>query len=1191
MPLDFKSLPRSILTHGNIEMLQTYLTATNNRMLPIDTLSHLHLAVDSGNVEFVRLLLQHIPFKDDDGNDCRETIDQLFFGVIKLRRGVSVAMLKVLHEEFNCLFTFDIIWNACLYRSTKCNMLSSVQYIVDNMPTTVNLEWDGLAECRIRCALNGSVEIFKLLTESAIFTDESLNPWRRDDFGDILSVAKDAGHEAFVKHFRPNEGEELPEAKPFMSQLAVIRNNDWVNLESLINSDGMNVELDTKTCRRMSESMARFITSGRTARRPKFFGSSVLNMVKAVGKPGSNITAEIVCQFIVNCDHNRPKFGHRAMRCAAGYSAQVMQLLNKHLGVRYDAEFIIQSMRNQCRETMALLFQHIVDPGDFDNLVDIKNGAHHLIHKGSLDDIILMLDNLDLVRRDPKICEWAAINPNPMVFEHIVNMFKLEKLDKSIVKAVFDRALTHDSPQAIKILQQRFISSGKPVPAPKPILQTLHEMAENNAYHSLEFYFNSDTFAINSLPRDQLRTFHSIRDVAYHIGATHVIKLCTDHINSINQQSRQQDTILKSDTRLATCHPGMETAFRSVIGDNKLGKKIMDQIGIVHRSLGIDPEYIIKGAKLLDNHCLEDYLKFDATEWFLKSYTDSSFANIVHNNTSLLEEAFTKCNARAVDVLLANPNMTLDGHSASLSFVWNVSECTHPDWERLLDQYLKITCQAACPEPDKDVLAIIRHPSFLRRLIQSGATLTQIYDQNNSVERMSKGWLTKPWAVEMLQELLKHDLLRPDCQAALLLKAIELNLILIVKHFIDTGLVTELLSLDDINSITLESQSLIEHCCQHGQVACMDLMLPLVTLPGAMGPAIDLGDCFKCATKYGHLEIVKKIHSMIKSSGATHALDSIGYALSRGHLDVVNFILNVIPKDQNKRCSISTIHHSILSVDLLKRLMAHSNLDCGFEMVLSSAVQAGDKTVIDLLNFTFINHEDALNNAVAIFDLDTIRRIIKGPKQKANLSRNHMCTLLEHMAAPGCKLSEKEFIELVRPHLTKTTITKMLDVASSISLSLFKFVQNNFTKDIVLGSNNFREWIDNSVERCDIESIGYLLKLAEIAFKEEEKKFSLGNIITLEKCNTTIIEYLLDNGYIDVGDDDTGPNNALVQLVDMACIDGNLDFIRLIHQRCTTPTQLRRYIPSFDNQTRLLEWFNCSTLLFIILAMKDTSRL
>ncbi|GAM26929.1 hypothetical protein SAMD00019534_101040 [Acytostelium subglobosum LB1] len=188
MCLNDKEMPTYILKHGDIDVLQHYLTVTANRMLPRDLLLQLHLAVDSGNEQFVRLLLQHIHIDLNwawfNANNFNIKFKQL---------GVRVGMLRLLHEEFNCLFGLRSLWEVALTHSVRCNMVDSVQYILDNL--TLNSElYNMLPKCLRRCAKAGNINMFQLICSTP-----TCKQFLMDNLFDAtIDVAVDHTQEQFV---------------------------------------------------------------------------------------------------------------------------------------------------------------------------------------------------------------------------------------------------------------------------------------------------------------------------------------------------------------------------------------------------------------------------------------------------------------------------------------------------------------------------------------------------------------------------------------------------------------------------------------------------------------------------------------------------------------------------------------------------------------------------------------------------------------------------------------------------------------------------------------------------------------------------------------------------------------------------------------------------------------------------------
>ncbi|GAM19304.1 hypothetical protein SAMD00019534_024790 [Acytostelium subglobosum LB1] len=716
---------------GNVDILQTYLDATGHRPFPSHIVQHLPLVADSGSVEFARLLLQHTAISYDSGQIvCSNDFE---------RRGVRVDMLRLFHEEFHILFVHTELWRVALLHSAKCNMLDSVQYILDNMPPTESESWD-LDTCLKHCAKSGNAAMFQSLIKS----NEGTKYLNNRDIRDLIDIAADRGHESFIKyllqhhvgngHINKNSEDlirnllEMPSsscestdinlAKLRITPMAAIRNDDIVTVESY--SDHQ-FKLGYKVCREMSESMAKFISSPRTTKKLHFGDFSVLNMIKAVGIPGSNITQDIICQFIVNCNIKTNRHIGESMVLASRFSTEVMQLLNTHLKINY-SECIMKVIKSRSLETIAFIFEHTKQK----DLKSCKGGitrtTFKFVSKASLSEVTFLLGHVGfLTNGDVELCEWAALNPHVDVFEHVINQYTLEHLTNKVIDKIIDQALLSDRVDNVRMLQQRFeLDPAKPLV--KPTLDMLDSMVKANCYLTLDHYFNSTTFT--RIPRThQLRILHIIHDKSYQNATHRVIKVCIDHIKSLTHEQSQSQPVESKATHVVEgqvqqAHQAtsslMETAFHSVFNDTKLGMMVMEQIGRVHKSLGIDDKHLIKGSQLIDNHCLFDYIKYSATEWFLKFYSTPNMDTSISTNynSRLLLEALVRCDTRAVDVLLANPKMRLLCDQFTQYYVWNI-ECTHPHWERMFDQFVEIISQTSPTiELEEEEMSKVRHHYF-----------------------------------------------------------------------------------------------------------------------------------------------------------------------------------------------------------------------------------------------------------------------------------------------------------------------------------------------------------------------------------------------------------------------------------------------------------------------------------------------
>ncbi|GAM26861.1 hypothetical protein SAMD00019534_100360 [Acytostelium subglobosum LB1] len=1126
-------------------MLQQYLEITAYRPLPSDTLSNLTLAMDTGNIQFVRLMLQHLITIDlTVVNQQHQKIKPTF----NQRRSVKVGMLTMLHEEFNCLFKLTELFKAALLHSTKNNMLDSVQYIMDNMPSDIEFhEKDRtFPACLQHCAVTGDINMFQMFSKSTAVGARLLLEYKLDD---MIEEARDRGHESFIKHlFKHHVGNDtITESSEIcirdsltstgdslsVTLLSAIRNNDTLSVETLLTQEDEEdhpfCELDAKTCRTMSKEMATFISAPR-APGPSFtFHDSLFNMITAVGKPGSNITDDIVCQFIENCTH--------------------------------ESLCLVAAIQSKRQDTISFLCQVLVEDREEIEHPLVKDAAFNFIKDASsLESIEYILEKLGL-KDDPNICVCALYNDRPEVFEHIINMFTPDQIGDCLLNDIVSCAMIKDNLQAVQLLQQRF----GPSDSVRSGQSALLSMAQYSAHHTLEFYFASPLF-INMSVTNRLRIIHIIIDKAYDYGITRVIKLCTDQIDStqslIQQQQQQYHPLLQS----KTCSRQFESLVHSVFRDRKVGMLIMGQVGVIHKSLGVE---IIKGAHLLDNHCLSDYIKYGAFEWFIKAYYSANSKTISsrRTNNDLLVRAFQRLDTRFIDLLLDDPLMNISEQTDHQVFFWRLSICTHPEWERLFDQYVKITAPLKL---DRLTLASIRHPSFLNKLIQSNGLIklptldtSDGETYNQCVNMIAEGWLTKPWALEMFQLIVKHSLMTPEFPQ-LLIKAINHNVSSVIRCWVDS-----------LEGPDERLNNILDQSICHNKIAIAQWLWKdrLPNLSYKIDP-----------------------------------LDSFGTALKCGHLEMFDFLCTIQQHastfDPNKYSDVQNIHPSILSTELIERLMAHPNIKYPFGLVLGQAIQSGNKAVVDMLlndeRLTLsrertYDYKDAVMNAIDVGDVDVIRQIFKVDPTVRLYNGEGLLPLFNHIGLPGSMITEDVIIELAdklisRPSLCLNvqSLPLLLCKAATKSLSLIKMVINNFTTfnnhqgdddDVCvvhqMTPNMFKGVIDVCIKKSDTESIDYLIHLAITASKQQH--VHIHELINLESCNnTSTLAHLFDRGYISIDDD---KSDALPRLVDWACYTGDLDIMKFVHQRCCTTTQLLRHLPSFFHIFTACSKFNHHKLL------------
>ncbi|GAM26932.1 hypothetical protein SAMD00019534_101070 [Acytostelium subglobosum LB1] len=1102
-PFDYALLSEAVI-HNNTtvfrhlckhpKMLQYYFNITGPRKLPKDNMALLPIAVDTGNEHVVRLLLHHLNIVDHSLEDFKKF----------KRPGVSVGILRVLHEEFNCLFRFKILWQKALTHSVKCNMIDSVQYIIDNMPwpEPYPSAYDQLMyTCLDRCAKACNIDMLQLLYKS-----HSIGQFIKDSKLRLITHAIDYGHQSFVDHLTQIVGLGTKSIF-YITPMSAIRNDDIVGAESLQGMQKYDVSVSERLFRRMSRAMAEYLVSPQS--KIRLDSNSLINMSEAVGKPGSHITADLVIQFIANHTSPNDTFMEEVMLSAAGYSAEVLRHIVLRFPFYFENEHLIKALDHGCQETIVYIIQTMKLNPNADDKYKLEKSALRYLSAGSLEIITIMLDRIKFVRTNTHIFLYAMMNEDPKVFEHVINLCTLDQLDNSILELIINQSFQCNKPNNLKLLQDRF--GHEHIQPIIPSLKLLHHMAELNAYHSLEHHFNTSSTFTNMPITHRLRIIYSTMNAGYKHGMTRVIKLCADLIKSINHsfnQLKQVDNVCT-----VTCSRQVETAVHFVLGDMKLGMLIMEQVGVVHKSLGVEAKHVIKGAQLMDRHCLNDYIKYGATEWFLKAYSPSLFSNTYLCNTTLLETALERCEPRVVNVLLANPIMTVrDIPKLNMRFISKVSSCSHPDWEMMFDQYILITCQGDTLEFEDDagVLSCVQHPSFLRKLIECDVKLKTIGKSSYELDNIAQGWLTKPWAMDMFLLLIQHSLISPDLHYNLYIMAIDHGVTSIFNYYSEKALV----GLLNKSIGSKAAMDIMEHCCIHGRLEYLVSVLPMIN------------------------ERFPINH--------TSSFSVVSSALVGGHMDIVNFILDNLSSSSSSTKDgmhlVNKIHYNIMSVELIDRLMAHPHITCKLANVMGAAVRFGNKPVIRKMM-------DLHSNKIVCTDyryaLDMAMRVLR----------------LEHY-----KLSEEVFLEITnniqkgKTYMPSLILSKLLGIASKKSLAAIKMVMDYYSRIGIdeinkLGISNFSSYISNSIHRDDIESVEYLIKLAKV--ETNDQYYQLIEFGPLS--NASILSHCYDRGYISVDD----KSEALLQMVDNACCQGYLDIIKVVHQRCITPAQLLRHLPSY----------------------------
>ncbi|GAM28197.1 hypothetical protein SAMD00019534_113730 [Acytostelium subglobosum LB1] len=140
----------------------------------------------------------------------------------------------------------------------------------------------------------------------------------------------------------------------------------------------------------------------------------------------------------------------------------------------------------------------------------------------------------------------------------------------------------------------------------------------------------------------------------------------------------------------------------------------------------------------------------------------------------------------------------------------------------------------------------------------------------------------------------------------------------------------------------------------------------------------------------------------------------------------------------------------------------------------------------------------------------------------------------------------------------------------------------------LLGLLDFKSVIDSRVQSADTQSIEYIMGMW---------KGRPSAIIPFKIHNSESMSFIFDKGYLTLDTSDEYNIEVLDNIMDSAFKDGQVDVVRLVHQRCcdipgSGLLLLKRYLPSLnilskassDNHHQLirsLSWFNESPDRFV----------
>ncbi|GAM26667.1 hypothetical protein SAMD00019534_098420 [Acytostelium subglobosum LB1] len=869
-----------------------------------------------------------------------------------------------------------------------------------------------------------------------------------------------------------------------------------------------------------------------------------------------------------------------SLNWAASISLELLQCIQGMTSLEYDNRCLDSAIEHNRLDVILYLLAN--------NWIDcvIQNWSPKILFaKGSVDAIKIIQKHVTV--SNPQLCV-NTIQNTLEVFKHVMeHVNPLSSLSSQQLRSIVNSAVVQDKVDHLKHLVDITHS-----PMPTPSLDTLIEATKKNAVSTLEYILvKTNQSPFNRLSEiDQLRVLRSILDSAYDSGHTRIIAICINLIRGIpDTKMKRKYSDMEMDDAPATL---TQSVVHSVLGNNKLNSMIMEHVGWIHRScLGIDDNLIIKGEQLFGNNSLLDFIKYGATEYFIKSFKSINLKHSYPPNNKLISATiahFTPLHIPILDVLLRYPSMlllpdtifsptdskspnahpspcyNLPAHQSNSSQLltdttikWSqlinqLSDCTTHNWSRILDDVMQLVMVNSNSPPMtliENDLFLIKHPLFLRKLLSFGVTFTvarkNVYPPTpppNS-EVLTK-WLRNPpeSILEMIQ--LFGQPFSQETANHVLAHSVRMNIQPVSQYLIGTYQL-------------LNDHWLPAFCAKHGYFELYNILPQSTDNAKMMFDTIMQSD--KCLMP---LDILKKIDFQLLGNVGTlnsnlRFLMPSALMVCRNRVDLLLSLPHIQGNPNNNLVHIKNIHPKLISVDLLERLLADKRYQCDFDYVMSSAIEAGDRQVIAMLeantdNRFKTNYNSAFNAAATFGDVDTIKMIL----DKRHLTTGHKSTL-------GYQIGMKT--------LHPDVATQVLDHYKSDG-SIIDFGQ---LKSLFVECFN----------RGDIEAIEHLLKQSiDCNVKDQSFNSKLGILLFLFShmmtpiTNCKVLAHFIDKGYLDMA---TNKQHYLTRVIEHACENGHVDIIRLVHSRCAMPDQSISFIPNTQCIARVVERNQLSVIQYL----------
>ncbi|GAM24477.1 hypothetical protein SAMD00019534_076520 [Acytostelium subglobosum LB1] len=480
----------SIVRYGDVDLIQRFIDVNAHRSISCFTLAVLVVAIDNGDVQMVRLLFKHIDFKPELYSSAPKFVKCLNSG-----GGITVSMLKILNEEYKCLFRCRL-WSKVLRLVTRLNMTDSVKYIMDNITLTSmspELIVKPYQSCLKTAAKLGHIDVFNLLANSIHGFEYVLSK----EFKDVINIAADHGQESLIKYIYTHfigvgmidkSSEDLVrillnvpaciQHKNWLIELAglrmtipyAIRSNDLVSLESLIQSSDpfQTIDLQPDMIQNMSRAMATYLASPRTCptQFPLLFTwTSLDNLVSYIAQCHSRIiTVDLMLMFIGNCYFDIPPDQEEegdgtsgTLRTAAGISGPLMNAIHRTFGVDYHDGCFTEALYPPNIDSLRILFDEFVELHNYWDLLYNDDGPSYsvqsVLYSGSLDAVDLLLRQLIKLSNEDEIY-WVSRNTLE-VFKHVMELYMDNDApisERKDYQSMIEYAFIHDRVEVVQYL-------------------------------------------------------------------------------------------------------------------------------------------------------------------------------------------------------------------------------------------------------------------------------------------------------------------------------------------------------------------------------------------------------------------------------------------------------------------------------------------------------------------------------------------------------------------------------------------------------------------------------------------------------------------------------------------------------------------------------------------------------------------